>query len=346
MTPTPTRDPMSQTPLCCWPRGILLSLLVALIAHAVATPAHADDATDRRANALTLFEEGRALAAAGKNEAACLKFEAAAKLAHSAGILLNLGDCYERLGRTASAWAVFRDAAGAAARSGRDIEEAEARRRQDALGSALPHLTVVIPTSHQLAGLRVARDGKPIAEGAWGVALPVDPGDHVVEVSAPGYRTWGQTVRTETGSSSRVTVPLLEHVVPNKPAPKTPAAPPPDEEAHGAKKSRRVRRIVAGVLGGVGLAGIGGGVYLGFRAKDDFDEAKARCDAENVCDSSDARRLGQFATVATAIGAASLATGAVLYFTTRSPKRERGPEVRVQAEARADGPGLVLKGAF
>jgi tetratricopeptide (TPR) repeat protein len=107
---------------------------------------------DNRSAALALFEQGRELAAEGNHAAACDKFGAAAKLAHSAGTLLNLGDCYERTGRTASAWAAFRDAAGAAQRTGRDAEESEARRRQDALQPMLSHLRIDVPDALRIAG--------------------------------------------------------------------------------------------------------------------------------------------------------------------------------------------------
>ena len=76
------------------------------------TPAEAASGDELAARAL--FEEGRALRGARRTEDACQKFEASSKRFTSAGVVFNLGDCYEKLGRTASAWTAFRDAASLA----------------------------------------------------------------------------------------------------------------------------------------------------------------------------------------------------------------------------------------
>ena len=62
------------------------------------------------AAAEALFREGRALIKHGKLAAGCDKLEASEKLESSVGTLLNLGDCRERLGKPATAWAAFRKA--------------------------------------------------------------------------------------------------------------------------------------------------------------------------------------------------------------------------------------------
>ena len=71
------------------------------------SPAFADPSAADRTLANSLFEEGRALGKAGKWSEACLKLEASQKLASGIGTLFNLGDCYEHVGRTASAFAAF-----------------------------------------------------------------------------------------------------------------------------------------------------------------------------------------------------------------------------------------------
>ena len=83
---------------------------------------------------------------AGKYAEACPKLEAAQKLYSSAGILLNLGDCYEKIGRTASAWTRFGEAVSVATRSNRADDADEARRRQEALEPALVRLVIRVPS--------------------------------------------------------------------------------------------------------------------------------------------------------------------------------------------------------
>jgi uncharacterized protein HemY len=71
-----------------------------------------------KATAEALFAEGRRLMSSGNYATACQKFAASQKLDPALGTSLNLADCYDKSGRTASAWAESRDAAAAAHRVG------------------------------------------------------------------------------------------------------------------------------------------------------------------------------------------------------------------------------------
>ena len=62
-------------------------------------------AQSNKATAEALFTEGRALATSGKCAEAIPKFQASQKLDPGVGTLLNLAECYEQVGKTASAWA-------------------------------------------------------------------------------------------------------------------------------------------------------------------------------------------------------------------------------------------------
>src|SRR5687768_12013927 len=53
------------------------------------------------------FDEAIALSEAGKYEEACSKFEESDRLDHAMNTLFNLADCYEKIGRIASAWEAF-----------------------------------------------------------------------------------------------------------------------------------------------------------------------------------------------------------------------------------------------
>ena len=163
---------------------------------------------ENQAAARSLFEEARGLAQAGNYAAACPKFEAANRLYTSPGALLNLGDCHERLGLTASAWTEFGEAASVAARAGRGETAEEARRRQRAVEPRL--MRVVIKVAQPAEGMVVERDGASIAPAAWGASLPVDPGKHQLEARAPGHEPWTATFElTKPGQTVTVEVPAL-----------------------------------------------------------------------------------------------------------------------------------------
>src|SRR6185369_7977058 len=82
--------------------------------------AAAQNASDTKAKANELFADGQHLIAAGDFDGACSKFEASLQLLDRLGVRLNLADCHERQGRTATAWAEFREAASQADKQGDD----------------------------------------------------------------------------------------------------------------------------------------------------------------------------------------------------------------------------------
>ena len=120
--------------------------------------------------------------AAGNYAAACEKFSSSRKLDDGLGTTLNLGQCYEKLGRTASAWAEFRDAAARARQAGAREREQYARDRVAALEKKLSRLTLTAGKIEP--DERISRDGVVVDRAVLGTPIPVDPGSHVVEAVA------------------------------------------------------------------------------------------------------------------------------------------------------------------
>src|SRR5262249_45901878 len=139
---------------------------------------------------------------------ACPKLEAARKLYAGSGIMLNLADCYEHLGKTASAWATFGQAAERAAQLGRDDDEAEAKKRKSALDAKLCRLSIRV--LKETPGLVLKRNGVVVDAATLGSPLPVDPGLHSLVADAPGYASWSSSQQiTEPGKTVFVEVPGL-----------------------------------------------------------------------------------------------------------------------------------------
>src|SRR5579862_7955537 len=109
---------------------------VALVLCAGAALSFAGDAAAQskdEAAARVLFDEARQLRDGGKHALACPKLEEARRLFVSAGLLFNLADCYEKVGRTSEARATFDEAARVATESGRSDLASDAARRRDSI---------------------------------------------------------------------------------------------------------------------------------------------------------------------------------------------------------------------
>jgi len=167
---------------------------------------------DSKAAADALFKQGLDRLAASPREALDL-FSRSMKLDPSVGAALYMAQCQEQIGKLASAWASYNEAARLA------LDRKQEDRRKKALAEAarleprLPRLTVVVKPEARAPGLSVLRNGMPLSSEGWGVALPVDPEPTLIEVSAPGYRP--STVRLDgliPGAALSITVEPLEKI--------------------------------------------------------------------------------------------------------------------------------------
>src|SRR6188768_4533635 len=95
--------------LSLWP-----ALALCGVAVSVPTPAHAEAGAAQKAAAESLFDDGLKAMKSGHFAEACPKLEESERIDPAIGTLLYLGECYEKTGRTASAWATFREAASLA----------------------------------------------------------------------------------------------------------------------------------------------------------------------------------------------------------------------------------------
>src|ERR1700690_1318251 len=157
----------------------IFSLLAICPVLLMAGTARADDP----ATAEVLFQEGRRLLAEGQTSAACEKLKDSFALDPMSGTLLNLAACYEKQGKTATAWARFRNAANLAKSQGKAEQAAEANRRIKALEPDLSYLTISVP--EPVPGLEVKREDMDVSPATFGVQVPVDPGPIQVVASAP-----------------------------------------------------------------------------------------------------------------------------------------------------------------
>jgi hypothetical protein len=336
---------------------VALAFVVALSGAALA---QAPPAGNDKVMAQALFEDGRKLAGEGKYAEACPKFADSQRLDSSPSTLLNLANCWEKLGRTATAWATYKEAESAASATKRLDYMATAERHASALAPVLARLTVGVQQA--VDGMQLKRDGSLLGAAEWGAAIPIDAGSHTLEASAPGYKRWVSKAEVpRDGAQVTVTVPPLE-TMPSE-ASARPAAPPmtnapsvapvaaapvPPE----ARPSGHPQRVIGWVTGGAGVVGLGfSGVFAVVAYNKNQDSLKDCPNNPNVCSAAgvsrrnDALFAGDVATVAFGIGAAALAAGIILWLTAPSGADGHGATVMRVAFAPTAGGG-VLQGTW
>lgn len=290
----------------------------------------------------TLFQAG--LDAMKKNDfaVACEAFQQSNKADPSPGTQINLALCYEKQKKWASAWTWYRSAVGLAQQRGQAERE---RLAQDSAARLKPKLhNLIVSVKEPLTDLVVKRDGAEVTIALAGkeVPLPVDPGEHTIEVSARGKVTWSKSIQVaDNNLTDRVDVPKLEDApVETKPVGTPAPGPgvdyrPPVIVANDGSGQRTVGIVVAGAGLAAGLVS-GGFYYFALDekekstqyAKDALDPANAlnKTTLEDASRSkNDAAKRNQLIAILTGVGAVALvATGAVLYFTAPKAAKAAG----------------------
>lgn len=310
----------------------------ALLAAALLLVSPAARAEGDKAAAESLFQAGVSLMNEQRFAEACPKFAESQRADPSTGTLINLGGCYERIGKNASAWAVYKEAVELARKNGQADREATASARVAALE---PKLSMLRIDAANIAGLVVKRDGAEVGRGSLGVPIAVDPGDHIITASAPGREDWTSVVSISANADSKtVVVPELKEA---------PAS------GGGAPSSGR-RRTAGFVVGGVGVAALGVGAAFGALAIGDKSDAdklcpQKKCNAagQDLIDAASGKAL--VSTIGIGVGVAAVGAGVVLILTSGSSasgsERAGAPvTARVYPSVGRGGGGLTVAGSF
>jgi hypothetical protein len=264
--------------------------------------------SDDAAAAQALFEEGKKALQAGDFNTACPKLAESQKLDPGAGTLFMLAVCHEKAGLTASAWAEFLEVVTEAQRAG----GAENLKRVE---------------TGKLAGLSIKRDDKPVRQATWGVALPVDPGTHTIEVTATGKQKWTSQIEVGAQADSKsIAVPGLEDDTTNTTTGNGETETKTDESSKETPQANKDdgsgKRIAGLVVGGIGVVGIGLGSFFGVQALSKSSTAKTDCmtvcTQTDVNNNNDAKSAALISDIGIGAGVVALGIGAFLYFTAPS----------------------------
>lgn len=300
----------------------------------------------------SLFRRGRELLEQGQPAEACRVLSESQRLYPSSGTLLNLGDCSEQQGKTATAWSFFIEAKRFAQTTGRDAHAEEAQRRMDLLKPKLSFIVVRAP--HKVPGLSVLRNDVELDPAQFGVRTPADPGHYEVVAKAPGYLTWRTSVEVGANAAAReVVVPKLVPVAAPAPPTAAPAAAPSPAPPRAAPRSERTDEgggvpTASIVFAGFGAAALVAGGIAGVLALRSYSDAESACPDRTGCsdDAMNARdRAGTEALIsdiALGVGVLSLGAATYFYFSTSSEQPTRDEP----STARARRMNLGLTGRF
>jgi serine/threonine-protein kinase len=336
------------------------ALLLAVSTSVVWTSGALAQATAvEKTTAEALFDEGVKLMKSGNFQEACPKLENSQRVDPAVGTLLYLGECYEKLGRAASAWATFREAQSAAESSGQTKRAQTAKQRVERVEKDLAYLIIeVADATKSLPGLRITRGGIDAGTSIIGAPVPVDPGDVKIEVSAPGYQNYVVTVSVQARSRQSMQVPALAvkeevkpvappEAAPAQPAPVAPAPIAPVSPAPAAEEGGMSTLAVLGlVVAGAGVVGAGVGTFYGLRAMSEDKKAdEGSCNA-NICqektdfDHADkAVSSAKIANIAIGVGGGLFLAGGLMFlFAPSSEPKKEGAGVRVTPRV---GPGFA-----
>ncbi len=271
-------------------------------------------ASGRATRADALFVRAVALRKQGRLDKACPLFERSQALDPARGTLLNIARCGSADNRLLDARNSYRRLLRESAAAGDRERLVIAQRELADVERRLPQLKIELSSrGKRRTRMAVRVDGTLIAAETLGMAVPVDPGRHMVRVTSPGYQTWTYTFAAVAGLRYAATVPALQRVVARAPSAFT------------------TRRIWALAGAGTAVVGVGLGAYFGLRARSKWSDSSEFCTADHSsCTELGRELVGQASdaasrsNIAFGVGAIAAVTAGVLWL-TGSPRTAAEP---------------------
>ncbi|MBI4705825.1 MAG: tetratricopeptide repeat protein [Deltaproteobacteria bacterium] len=284
-------------------RSLLFWVSVVLLwcGPAWAQPSESDVATARQ-----LAQEAQQALDAKDYAAAADRFKRAESLYHAPTLLLGLARAYVGLGKYVAAREAYnkvvREKLGPdASKPFREAVEA-ARTEVVGLDAKIAWVTIEVEGPTDPA---VTLDAEAIPTASLGVRRAIDPGEHVVRASAPGYVAREQKLAVDAGGSQQVKLTLQPDPNANRPAAAPVATPGPDTGGGGG-----TLRLLGFVSLGVGGAGLIAGAVTGALAMDKHSELESAC-SNGICSPDEEATLDGYHTLGT-ISTVGFVAGGVL----------------------------------
>jgi hypothetical protein len=319
---------------------------------------------EETAAARSIALEGIRLADAGRCEEAIDKLTRAEKLHHAPVVLGRLGECQVLRGQLVEGTETLRKVLREALPPDAPAVLVKARERaQSVLEKAkgrIGALNISVKGPTDTAAVVVSVDGERMNAALLDVDRPTDPGDHLIEASAPGFSSTSSRVSLAAGARQNIIIELVQDPnatvaaasVATPPAPArlgavpeaSAVASPPSvlsvEASTAPAPPRAPDHTAAFISWAVGGAGLVTGSVLGLMVLDRKGDLNEQCPAHECPESSrdkleSTRGIGTAATVSFVVAGAALGLGTFFYFNAE-PKEDRpaGPDARRQGLTR------------
>lgn len=324
--------------------GLRRCMMAAATFSILALPQVARAAGSDSAIAVDLFDDAKRLLDAGDTAHACPKFAESLRLDPTLGTRLNLAHCYEVAGKTASAWGEYKEVVRQASASG-DTKRADvAQEKVTLIESKLSRVTLRVASPE---GVAFALDGNALQAAVVGTALPIDPGDHVIEATEAGKKPYKSSFHVDDQSSSIVDIPALED------APAVVAPPPPstDTTLPDEHSGSNGKRTAGYIVGGAGVVALGVGVFFGIKTLSLASDVKSECpngpcsSQDGIDKNSSAHTDALVSDITLGVGVVAIAAGAYLILTSKSSESSHAA-FRITPSASPHGGGAAIVGTF
>lgn len=272
------------------------------------------------------------------------KFQRVATVKESASVRYRIGSVLEQLGRLREARDAFRAlAASKPSLSAAEQEIADnAAERARLIDRKVPRLVLRLQADAP-PDTRVSIDGAPVPASTAPRRIELDPGDHLIQATAPGAQPAEHKVTLAEGSEVEFTMALGAKSVGVAPPP--PVAPSP---------SPRSNTLAYVALGAGGVLLVSGVVLLGLR-EGDISDIKSACGENGNCPSSmkddlqskhDQAQL--FGPLGIGLGVAGLAVAGTGAYLLLRPSKAEAPAASIRLAPRAVAGGALVgaSGAF
>jgi hypothetical protein len=216
-----------------------LPLLVAFAVTSWPSPVRAQVGDAERAAARDLFKQGDQLQRAGNFTDALDRFQRAQQVIQAPTNVLRIAECQAALGKLVESAESYRSvvrwplAPGAPAAFQSAIDQAKGELAQ--IEPRVPKMLVQV-TPSGVANESLVIDGTAVPGALVGEPIPLDPGEHKVLVTAPGYSSPEQSVALRERETKTLGVELhaAAGALPPPPPVTSGTAPPPPPPAYGS----------------------------------------------------------------------------------------------------------------